>query len=107
MNNLNDFNKIVSSYVNEAKQQPNEPEEKQERLVIDIRPHAEVGHMVLTKATNDEERQEYIAAMMAGIAELMAEDLGCNVEGLAVMIAETVSDLYAQLYAEKIWHEML
>lgn len=100
MYNLNEFNQLVQTYtgkktpVNEAK-----------NVIIDCRPNAIVGEMLLTKPKNEEERDDYISAMIAGIAEAVEPDVAISVEDIAAHIAYHVGVAIGELYAadEEDW----
>ena len=68
------------------------------RIVIDRRPNAVVGNMLLTKPTTEKECDEYVVAMITGIAEVIAPDTGYDVVDVATFLASYLGCAMNELY---------
>lgn len=100
MNNLNDFNKTLKGYVNQKKNET-------KQIVIDCRPNAIVGKMIVNPPSNQDERDEYVAAMISCIAEIMSSETGYDVEDVAIFLANRFGEAAGELYAMAIEEEDL
>lgn len=94
MYNLNEFNQLVQTYTGKKS-----TVKESKNVIIDCRPNAIVGEMLLTKPKNEEERDDCISAMIAGIAEAVAPDVAISIEDIAAHIAYHVGTAIGELYA--------
>lgn len=89
MSNLNEFNRTVKKYVGHR----NDVNE----IVIDCRPDAIVGEMLRKKPKTYDECDDYITALIAGIAEVLSFQYGWDVEDTALYVAKRLGMMIAEI----------
>ena len=88
--NWNEFSQLVKDYTEKRTKRMEEIEKK--RIVIDISPEAVLGNMLLTKPADEEEKNDYVAALITSIAELLADDYNVDVEDLGLYLVTKLCD---------------
>lgn len=89
---MNNFSEVLNAYVEGCKKAEKPPVEEMV-IKIDHRPNAVVGDMLLTKPKDEDQADEYIAALIAGIAEIVASETGDSAYMVGIYLAEGFGEM--------------